>query len=139
MSIAGLAIAGACHSYMPVVADVNVKEEVRVEFAAPRDVEGTLPSGEVLTLHSVKEIDGLVLSVSGDSVVIAGRTAIAQGNVQVPIAAGMNFTAVRSPAVSISAKRFDENKTALVGVTGGLVVLYVAVLALTLSILAVAY
>jgi hypothetical protein len=139
MLIVGLAIAGACHSYRPVVADVNVNEEVRVEFAAPRDVEGRLPSGGVVTLHSVKEIDGRVLSVTGDSVVIAARTAVAQGQVRVPVEAGMNFTAVRSPSVSISAKRFDENRTALVGVTGGLVVLYVVLLAVSLSYLAIAY
>jgi hypothetical protein len=131
-----VAIATACHSYVPVLADVRVAEEVRVQFSAPRDLTGTLPSGGTIQLRSVKELEGRVLSIAGDSAAIAVSAATARGDVKIPIEPGATVSITRGPAVSIYARRLDEGKSAVVGVGAGLVVLYVVLLAATIALLA---
>ncbi|MEO8908630.1 MAG: hypothetical protein ABI408_00175 [Gemmatimonadaceae bacterium] len=133
---ASVALIVACHSYTPVASDVNMREEVRVQFAAPRDVVGKKSSGVDVTLPAIREFSGVVLSVGGDSLVVAASAAVGEGGAKVPIEPGTTITVVRGPAVSIYAKRFDESKTALVGIGGGAVVLYVLLLAAIVSVLA---
>ena len=64
-----LAALSGCASYTRVTTtEITPRTELRVRFAAPRDMSLTAPNGDTLTLHGVKELRGILISLKADSI-----------------------------------------------------------------------
>src|SRR5690349_9254639 len=61
---------GGCYSYRPFTPPPTIGGHVRARFAEPTDLPAVNPDGDTLTLLGVREVQGRVTAVRGDTLLV---------------------------------------------------------------------